>query len=107
MKKIFTLVATALVAVGVNAQEVWKAAEFDLSTAVQTELTEGIYGGGTADAPDTSIPGTLVTSTITGSTTSVTLTGLSTPNSLSKMDVEAGKTQTYWELKVPLTVTML
>ena len=99
MKKIFTLIATALVAVGVNAQEVWKAAEFDLSTAVQTELTEGIYGGGTADAPDTSIPGTLVTSTITGSTTSVTLTGLSTPNSLSKMDVEAGKTQTYWELK--------
>lgn len=99
MKKIFTLISVALVAVGVNAQEVWKAAEFDLSTAVETELTEGIYGGGTADGPDTSIPGTLITSTITGSTASVTMTGLSTPNSLSKKDIEDGKTQTYWELK--------
>jgi len=99
MKKIFTLVSMALAAMSVNAQEIWKAAEFDLSTAVETELSEGVYGGGTADAPDTSIPLTIKTSTITVNTGSITMTGLSTPNSLSKMDAEEGKTQTYWELK--------
>ena len=99
MKKIFTLISMALAAMSVNAQEIWKAAEFDLSTAAETELSEGIYGGGTADAPDTSIPLTIVTSTITVNTGSITMTGVSTPNSLSKKDVEEGKTQTYWELK--------
>lgn len=101
MKKIFTLISMALVAMSVNAQtgETWKAADFDLSTAVESQLTEGVYGGGTADAPDTSIPGTLTTSTITVSVDGLTMTGVSTPNSLSKKDVEDGKTQVYWELK--------
>ncbi len=99
MKKIFTLIAVALAATSVNAQSIWKAAEFDLSTATETELSEGCYGGGTADAPDTSIPLTIKTSTITAVVDGITMTGLSTPNSLSKKDVEDGKTQVYWELK--------
>jgi len=99
MKKIFTLIAVALAVTSVNAQSIWKAAEFDLSTATETELSEGCYGGGTADAPDTSIPLTIKTSTITAVVDGITMTGLSTPNSLSKKDVEDGKTQVYWELK--------
>lgn len=101
MKKIFTLISMAFVAMSMNAQNgvTWKAADFDLSTAVESQLTEGIYGGGTADGPDTSIPGTLTTSTITVSVDGLTMTGVSTPNSLSKKDVEEGKTQVYWELK--------
>lgn len=99
MKKIFTLVSMAFVAMSMNAQSIWKAADFDLSTAVETELSEGVYGGGTADAPDTSIPLTIKTSTITAVVDGITMTGLSTPNSLSKKDVEDGKTQVYWELK--------
>lgn len=99
MKKIFTLISVALATMSVNAQEVWKAAEYDLTQAVQEELTEGIYGAGTADAPDTSVPGKLITSIITASTENITMTGLSTPNSLAPWDVEAGKTQEYWELK--------
>ena len=99
MKKIFTLISVALCAMSVNAQEVWKAAEFDLSTAVESDMSEGVYGGGTADAPDTSIPLTIKSSTITASVDGITYTGVSTPNSLSKKDVEDGKTQVYWELK--------
>lgn len=99
MKKIFTLISVALMAMSANAQEVWKAAEYDLTQAKEEKLTQGIYGAGTADAPDTSVPGELITSIITASTANVTMTGLSTPNSLSKWDVEEGKTQVYWELK--------
>lgn len=88
-----------MIAMSMNAQSIWKAADFDLSTAVETELSEGVYGGGTADAPDTSIPLTIKTSTITAVVDGITMTGLSTPNSLSKNDVEGGKTQVYWELK--------
>jgi hypothetical protein len=99
MKKIFTLISMALVAVSVNAQTIWKAADFDLSTAVLSDISEGVYGGGTADAPDTSIPLTIKSSTITVSVDGITMTGVSTPNSLSKKDVEDGKTLVYWELK--------
>ncbi|MBQ7420896.1 MAG: hypothetical protein IJV27_01925 [Prevotella sp.] len=99
MKKIFTLISVALVAMSTSAQEVWKAADFDLSSAVETELTEGIYGAGTADAPDTSVPGSLTSSTITVTVDGLTMTGVSTPNSLSHKDVDEGKTQVYWELK--------
>ena len=98
MKKIFTLISMAFVAMSMNAQ-IWKAADFDLSTAVLSDLSEGIYGGGTEDAPDTSIPLTIKTSTITGSVEGITMTGVSTPNSLSHKDVAEGKTPTYWELK--------
>ena len=99
MKKIFTLISVAFAAMSLNAQVIWKAAEFDLSTAVETELSEGIYGGGNADAPDTSIPLTIKSSTITVAVEGLTMTGVSTPNSLSQKDVEEGKTQVYWELK--------
>ena len=99
MKKIFTLISVALCAMSVNAQSLWKAAEFDLSTAVETDLSEGVYGGGTAEGPDTSIPLTIKTSTITATVDGITMTGVSTPNSLSKKDVDEGKTQVYWELK--------
>lgn len=99
MKKIFTLIAVALATMSVNAQEIWKAAEYDLTQATEQTLTEGIYAAGTADAPDTSVPGSLITSVITASTENVTMTGLSTPNSLSPWDIEDGKTQVYWELK--------
>ena len=98
MKKSFTLVCMAFAAISMNAQSIWKAAEFDLSGAVETELTEGCYGGGTAEAPDTSIPLTIKTSTITATVDGITMTGVSTPNSLSKKDVEDGKTVVYWEL---------
>ena len=99
MKKIFTLISVALCAMSVNAQSLWKAAEFDLSTAVETDLSEGVYGGGTAEGPDTSIPLTIKTSSITATVDGITMTGVSTPNSLSKKDVDEGKTQVYWELK--------
>lgn len=99
MKKLFTLISVALATMSVNAQEVWKAAEYDLTQATEQTLTEGIYAAGTADAPDTSVPGSLITSVITASTENVTMTGLSTPNSLSPWDIEDGKTQVYWELK--------
>lgn len=95
MKKIFTLVSVALLAASANAQEVWKAAEYDLSNAKLTTLTEGIYGGGTQDAPDTSIPSTLPTSTIVVSTANVTLTAESTPNG----DKAITDAAAAWELK--------
>ena len=99
MKKIFTLISMAFVAMSVNAQITWKAAEFDLSTAVVTDLSEGIYGAGTETAPDTSVPLTIKTSTITVEVDGLTVTGVSTPNSLSHKDEAEGKTQVYWELK--------
>ena len=107
MKKVFTLIAVALAATSVNAQEIWSAATaVDRSGdkpaivgAVQSNLTEGIYAGGDANGPDTSKPGTLVTESITGTTDNVTLTIVSTPNNLSKMDIEDGKTQEYWSAR--------
>ena len=99
MKKFFTLISIALFAMSANAQVTWKAADFDLSKAVESTLTEGIYGGGTPDAPDTSIPGSLKSSTITVEKDGITLTGVSTPNNLSSKDIDEGKTQVYWELK--------
>ncbi len=107
MKKIFTLIAVALAATSVNAQEVWSAASaVDRSSgkavvvgAQQTETTEGVYAAGTAEGPDTSVPGKLISETVTGATDNVTLTVVSTPNNLSKMDIEEGKTQEYWSVK--------
>ncbi|MBQ4387582.1 MAG: hypothetical protein II822_08280 [Prevotella sp.] len=98
MKKIFTLISMAFVAMSVNAQ-IWKAAEFDVSTAVVTDLSEGIYGAGTETAPDTSVPLTIKTSTITVEVDGLTMTGVSTPNSLSHKDEAEGKSLVYWELK--------
>lgn len=41
MKKIFTLVSIAFCAMSVNAQEVWKAAEYNLESATLETLTNG------------------------------------------------------------------
>lgn len=95
MKKIFTLVSVALCAFTANAQEIWKAAEFDLTSAKLETLTNGIYAAGTADGPDTSKPGELKTSTITATTANVTFTGVSTPNGDKNLE-DATKA---WELK--------
>lgn len=73
MKKIFTLAAVACMAWSVNAQEIWRAADFDLTTATLEKLTNNIYAGGTAEAPDTSKPGELSTSQISASTANITL----------------------------------
>lgn len=95
MKKIFTLISVALCAMSVNAQEVWKAADYNLESATLETLTNGIYGAGTADAPDTNVPGELKTAVITASTANVKLTGLSTPN--GNKEINAGADA--WELK--------
>ena len=95
MKKIFTLAAVACMAWSVNAQEIWRAADFDLTTATLEKLTNNIYAGGTAEAPDTSKPGELSTSQISASTANITLTGLSTPNADKTIATGADA----WQLK--------
>lgn len=95
MKKIFTLVSVALCAMSLNAQEVWKAADYNLENVVQGEATSNIYGGGTADAPDTSKPSTLKTFIITAETENMTMTAVSTPNGVKEGDKEP----VAWELK--------
>lgn len=95
MKKIFTLISMALVAMSVNAQVTWKAAEYDLTNAVLTTLTDGIYGAGTSAAPDTSVPGSLKSSTITVVEDGITMIAESTPNSDKTLATAADA----WELK--------
>lgn len=95
MKKVFTLAAVALCTMNLSAQEIWKAADFDLTGAALETLTKNIYAGGTKDAPDTSKPGELKTSQIVAKTTNVTLTGLSTPN--ADKTIAAGADA--WQLK--------
>lgn len=95
MKKIFTLAAVASMALCVNAQEIWRAVDFNLESATLTTLTNGIYAGGTTEAPDTSMPGELKSSTITASTANVVLTGESTPEA----DKELASAAAAWELK--------
>lgn len=95
MKKIFTLASAALFTMSLSAQEIWKAAEFNLENATLETLTNNIFAGGTPEAPDTSKPGELKTSQISAKTASITLTGLSTPNGDKK--IEAGKDA--WQLK--------
>lgn len=95
MKKIFTLISVALVAMSGYAQEVWKAADYDLSNATIETLTANIYGAGTADAPDVTVPGTLKTSMIKASTDNITLTAVSTPNGDKTINTGADA----WQLK--------
>lgn len=95
MKKIFTLVSIAFCAMSVNAQEVWKAAEYNLESATLETLTNGIYGAGTAEAPDKNVPGELKTSIIKVNTKSITMTGLSTPNGDKTINTGAEA----WQLK--------
>lgn len=95
MRKIFTLAALAAIGCTVNAQEIWHAADYDLQNATITTLTEGIYAGGTNEAPDTSLPGELKSATITASTENVVLTGESTPEA----DKEIASAADAWQLK--------
>lgn len=101
MKKIFTLISVALVAMSANAQslpEIWDAQDADLTNIQTQTLTENIYGGGTADAPDTSIPSSLTSYIIQASTTSIVLTAHSTPNIDQNNDIIKGDKKA-WELK--------
>ena len=98
MKKIFTLISMALVAISVNAQEIWEAAKFDLSTAVEETLSEGIYEGD-GSGPDLSKPSTLKSSSIIVAVDGLKMTAVSTPNNLSSKDISEGKTLVFWELK--------
>lgn len=95
MRKIFTLAALAGVACTLNAQDIWRAADYDLQNATITTLSTGIYSGGTMDAPDTSLPGELKSSTIVATTTNVTLTGESTPHADKAIEVASAA----WQLK--------
>lgn len=93
MKKIFTLISMAMIAMSVNAQEQWNASDLDLTTAVT--VSENTSSGlkkvpttypGEAPAEsqikaDASESLTLNDYVFTASTTNVTLKGVSTPNS--------------------------
>ena len=95
MKKIFTLIAAAFITLSVNAQEVWSVSTIDLSTNVTSapnttatlKKVPTIYnleGGAqpTEEQVKADATATLELSdyTFTGSTTNVTLTAVSTPN---------------------------
>ena len=98
MKKIFTLISMALVAMSVNAQT-WKAADYDLTKAASETLTEGIYKGN-ADGYDVNQPSTLESSSIVvEDVEGIKMTAVSTPNNLGTKDIEEGKKKTFWELK--------
>lgn len=97
MKKIFTLASVALFTMSLSAQEIWKAAEFDLEGATLETLTNNIFAGGNAEGPDTSKPGELKSSQILAKTTNITLTGVSTPNADKSGDIKVGKDA--WQLK--------
>ncbi len=98
MKKIFTLISMAMIAMSVNAQITWKAADFNLETATISTVTEGIYKGN-ADGYDVSQPSSLESSSILVEVDGLTMTGVSTPNNLGTRDIEEGKTKTFWQLK--------
>ncbi len=87
--------AAASVACAVNAQEVWTASSYDLSNATLETLTNNIYSGGTAEAPDYSMPGELKSSQILVSTDNITLTGVSTPNADKTIETGAAA----WDMK--------
>lgn len=97
MKKIFTLAAVALCAMNLDAQEIWKAADFNLEGATIETLTNNIFAGGTAEAPDTSKPGELKSSQIVAKTANITLTGVSTPNADKSESIVTGADA--WQLK--------
>ena len=98
MKKIFTLVSVAVMAMSVNAQSVWKAAEFNMEGATISTVTEGVYKGN-AEGYDVNQPSSLESSSIIVEVDGLTMTGVSTPNNLGSRDIEDGKTKTFWELK--------
>ena len=97
MKKIFTLISMALVAMSVNAQEIWSAADIDIAAviAAPTDNTnaaikkiETVYpedpGAEAVLAATNAVQNTLKDYVIIGNTASITLKGVSTPNSDAK-----------------------
>lgn len=94
MKKIFTLIAVALAATSVNAQEVWSAASLDLTTVTsapnttatlkkveaQYNLTDGAQPDEATVKADATAALEMLDYTFTATTENVTLTGVSTPN---------------------------
>lgn len=99
MKKFFTLISVALFAMSANAQEIWRAADYDLSKATIETLTEGIYKGDD-NGYDVSQPSTLESSSIIiEDVEGIKLTAVSTPNNLGSKDIAEGKKKTFWELK--------
>ena len=97
MKKIFTLIGVALMAMGANAQEVWSAADLDLTTAVKKEANTVMKKVATIyetnpleDTNDQEAAKAVIDAgapaegffnfTFTVSTPNVTLKGVSTPN---------------------------
>ncbi len=94
MKKIFTLISMALVAMSVNAQETWTAASLDLTavtiapnTTATLKKVETVYNLPEGAQPDEATVKAdakaaleLTDYTFTAATDNVTLTGLSTPN---------------------------
>jgi hypothetical protein len=94
MKKVFTLIAVALAATSVNAQEIWSAANLDLTTVTsapnttatlkKVEAQYNLPGGAQPDEATVKADATaaleLMDYIFTVSTDNVTLTGVSTPN---------------------------
>jgi hypothetical protein len=94
MKKIFTLISMAFVAMSVNAQEIWSAADLDLDLIIATPIdntnpsikkVEAVYsedpGTEAVLAATNTVQNPLKDYVFTGSTASITLKGVSTPNS--------------------------
>lgn len=110
MKKIFTLISMAFVAMSVNAQEIWDASTLNLSSDVtsQTNTSEGLkkvptqYPGDAPSDEQIKSDGTaaleLTDYVFTVSTTNVKLKGVSTPNS-------DGKQEDAWRFVGPIAAS--
>lgn len=94
MKKIFTLISMAFVAMSMNAQEIWSAADLDVDAAVATSTdntnasvkkVEAVYpedpGSETVMAAANTVQNSMKEYVFTATTASITLKGVSTPNS--------------------------
>jgi len=94
MKKIFTLISVAFVAMSVHAQEIWSAAEVDVAAIISAPVDnsnpnikkiEAVYetdpGTEAVLAATNAVQNTLQDYVFTASTASITLKGVSTPNS--------------------------
>ena len=99
MKKIFTLISMAFVAMSVNAQEIWSAADLDIDPIIAAPVdntnpsikkVEDVYpedpGTDAVLAATNAVQNTLQDYVFTVSTTSITLKGVSTNNSDGKAE---------------------
>lgn len=94
MKKIFTLISVAVAAMSVNAQEIWSAADLELDPVIAAPVdntnpsikkVEAVYpedpGAEAVLAATNTVQNPLKDYVFTASTASITLKGVSTPNS--------------------------